>query len=1454
MKRIYKILFSISFVFIILISILLLTFYSSAFQSFITKKISNFYSEKLNSKIEISNVDINFYNSFSLKNVFISDLNNDTIFFSEEIKIKIDSVNIKESKIFAKEIYFKNTNVKYIVDKKGVSNLKFLILYFSGKNSKSSNSDPIIFAKKLTIENAKFTYKNCKKLNEELKNTCKIDYNFIELENINLKFSNIVFDKNISLDIEKINATEKKGFKIDNISAKIIISEKYLQIENLKLLSKLSEIYSKNLIFNFDSVEQFYNFPYDSKSKIKLDSAIISTNEFKYFSQDFPNLSTKIIFRGNIETNPDSIFLQKFDIILSKNSNLNSNIVIKNFDTNPEIFCYNLVTKIDIEDYNNLKLNKLFAYNFKLQKELQSLRKFSFAGNLDFEKSRQYLTGVFRTKNGNILSEITIINNKKNDEIDAKFSSEKFFLNDISGNSDLKFVKFSLNSKVQSEKSGTVNYSLGLQITNLLYNNYLYKNIFIKSNGNKNIYDIDIKSNDENFKAQFVGNFNDNKENSITKISATITYADLYKLNLDTSSQNNTFKGFAIAEIKGNDIDNFTGFIGANDIVYKINNDSIELLNLLVTADEYEKQRIIFAESDYFEIDIRGIYKFNSLKKASQNFISKYLPSYNIKNFDELDESDKNQIINFTADFKNLAKINKYFFKDIQIGDSTHLEAFFKTKNSQLDLKMNFPYITINNNIIKNLQIQTFTDKENLNINIDCNFNIDKNSKEYDHTLLYSGIISNNNLSSIFSWHNTGKIVYGGDISLQTNFNFTENDETISTTFSPTRLTFADEIWNIDGNSAVYKNDKLKFNNIQIYDSLKKIIINGYLSYDKNDALTAEIYDFDISNISKSFIPQGFSAEGYFNGNIIARDILLNPNFEIICRIEDFKLNNVKFGDFSLTASQDTISKLFNISAFAMNSENRFSLEGNISDQNDIDFYTTINKLDLKIVKPFLPEDFEIKEGSLYGNAQIFGNLNDINWNGTLGLKDTRINYKFLNTDFIFSTVIALSRNSLQIPKTEIFDIENNMAILQLEAIHNNFENINFKINIESKNFIFLNSEKVNDEGIYGKLYTSGDAVIEGNEKKIDITASLETNPGSEIFVATTEEEQIENNNFVFFGQKQIKTIQESENSDFSNINLDFNLNLTPQTNLTILLDETTGDALSLKGEGLLNFSVNSSGQTYVSGEYVFDKGKYNFYVENVYGKEFNVEKNSKISWNGSPFDANIEIKAVYNINKAKVFDFTLDETSRNEYVPVNCKIVLTEKLMSPTIKFEVDILEKGNSAASMMENLPEDEINKQFLSLLILNSFQPLPGLTKQDNLEGNYNINPTEILAGQLGSLVSFLSDDFDIDVKYNQKSLTNNEEIEVDFSTGILDDRILINGNVAKGEYRNTTNNIVGDFEAEIKMNKKGNLKMKVFNKSNRNITEETGPYTQGLSFFYKTEFNNLLKKREKNKTKE
>jgi len=431
----------------------------------------------------------------------------------------------------------------------------------------------------------------------------------------------------------------------------------------------------------------------------------------------------------------------------------------------------------------------------------------------------------------------------------------------------------------------------------------------------------------------------------------------------------------------------------------------------------------------------------------------------------------------------------------------------------------------------------------------------------------------------------------------------------------------------------------------------------------------------------------------------------------------------------------------------------------------------------------------------------------------------------------------------MQISETEIFDAEGNASMFSAYFKHQNFNNIEFDINFDTNKFTALNTNQNTDEMFFGKLYVAGNAHISGTTDVTHLTARIETLPESELVVKTDINESSDNSQMMSFVEKHADTLKTAQTQSFTGVDIELNLLINPETKFKILMSSDGKDVITAQGEGDLQISTNPQGDVEITGDYVIGKGEYQLTLADVYTMKFGVTPLSKLSWHGDPYKAVLNISAYYPLRRVRLYDLTLADYAKDVYYPVNCNINMSQSVENPTIKFGVEVGGFGDKFNSKLRSLPESDLNKQFLSLLLLGKFQPLPGLEKESTSSPDFNVG--QILSGQLGSLMSGISDQVDIDLNYNKNAQTNADEIELDFSTELFNDRITINGNVAKGDYRNAAGDVVGDFDAEVKLTPEGTVRMKLFNKSNRDLSYETAPYTQGIGFFYRTEFNRLFK---------
>jgi hypothetical protein len=240
-----------------------------------------------------------------------------------------------------------------------------------------------------------------------------------------------------------------------------------------------------------------------------------------------------------------------------------------------------------------------------------------------------------------------------------------------------------------------------------------------------------------------------------------------------------------------------------------------------------------------------------------------------------------------------------------------------------------------------------------------------------------------------------------------------------------------------------------------------------------------------------------------------------------------------------------------------------------------------------------------------------------------------------------------------------------------------------------------------------------------------------------------------------------------------------------------------------------------------------------------------------RIVWFGDPFDAQLDIQATYRV-RAPLYDIMYEKNEAyKKRVPVDVVMRLRDKLMNPSIGFEVRMPTVDENVRTQVNSVlsTEQELNKQVFALMVVNRFvqpQSYTGGGAPSETANFFGTTGSELLSNQISNWLSKLSDDFDLGVNYRPGDNITQDEVEVALSTQLLNERLLLSTNVgvSSGAQRSTTNNqIIGDFQLEYLLTPEGRLRAKVFSIGNdQNLTGANQSLTtQGAGVAYREEFS-------------
>ena len=522
------------------------------------------------------------------------------------------------------------------------------------------------------------------------------------------------------------------------------------------------------------------------------------------------------------------------------------------------------------------------------------------------------------------------------------------------------------------------------------------------------------------------------------------------------------------------------------------------------------------------------------------------------------------------------------------------------------------------------------------------------------------------------------------------------------------------------------------------------------------------------------------------------------------------------------------------------------------SKTNGLDFSLNFRKLLLRHFQPFLEGVLSKFRGLADGKINIKGTLEHPLTEGVINLKKVSFVVDYLKTSYSFTAPMYVNYKGLFLKDIDVFDSEGNKAKVSFSFTHKDFKDFAYNINVTSPNLIYLNTTSKDNPLYFGKVYGGGNVSIDGNFDEISIKGNVTTQKKTKFNLALESPEDAEEYGFVtFVSEKQLRdtvNVLKRETSRVTGIDIDLQLKATDEALVRIIFNSKSGDIIKANGKGDLNIRLTKLGDLIIKGDYIIEKGSYLFTLQNMLNKKFEIKKGSYIKWNGDPYKAFLNITAVYKV-KTSLYELTLDSNDRRN-VYVECLLNITNRLDEPNIKFGIDIKSNNTRAKTILANMSQDEISKQMIMLMVLGRFYTPEryrqvGDSYAEAGQGNaFGMNASELLSEQLSYWLSQITKDFDVGVKYIPGNELTQSELEVALSTQILNDKVIINGNVNMGGNVPTASGVAGDVSVELKLNQKGTIRLKGFNKTNDDLLlYQDAPYTQGMGIFYTESFNSI-----------
>uniref|UniRef100_UPI00374D76CE translocation/assembly module TamB domain-containing protein n=1 Tax=Flavobacterium sp. TaxID=239 RepID=UPI00374D76CE len=673
-------------------------------------------------------------------------------------------------------------------------------------------------------------------------------------------------------------------------------------------------------------------------------------------------------------------------------------------------------------------------------------------------------------------------------------------------------------------------------------------------------------------------------------------------------------------------------------------------------------------------------------------------------------------------------------------------------------------------------------------------------------------------------------------------------------------VNFKDYLWFLNENES--KDNKIIFNKKLTDFSIEKIAIShknqamelmGVLRDSTYKDLKLSLKNIDLEKITPSVDSLKF--KGKVNGlvNFKQNKSIYEPTASVT--IDSLNINKFALGKLVIDVQGDNTFKNFKINSVLKNDGlESFSADGNIFIENKktlLDLDLRLNSFNMGPFGAFGGNVVSNIRGLVSGTASFEGELENPDITGRLYLNKAGLKIPYLNVDYNFenNSIVDVTENQFSFRNIKINDSKyDTKGVLSGGIRHHKFGDWLLDLNLSSNRIVALDTKDAEDAIYYGTAFIDGDATIKGPISGLVISVNAKSEKGTSIKIPISDSEATSERDYIKFKSKKddIVTNTKSKNAKtYNGVELNFELDITPDAWIEVIIDKNSGHGLKGKGVGSLLLEINTLGKFNMWGDFQVYEGIYNFKYGGIIDKKFDVKKGGSISWDGDPLNATLNMEAIYKLPSGANPAVLLENSSLNKKIPTEVVIKLTDKLTSPTPDISINFPTLSSILKSEIEYKLSDRDKRQTQAMALLSSGSFLSDKGVGENIiTGN--------LLEKANSLFQDIFSDQDDKLKVGLNYVQGNKrnlEAQTDGRVGItlstkISDKITINGVVGVPVGGVSESAIVGNVEIELRLNEDGTLNARFFNRENdTNFIGEGIGYTQGLGISYEVDFNTL-----------
>ena len=1146
----------------------------------------------------------------------------------------------------------------------------------------------------------------------------------------------------------------------------------------------------------YNTIDHMDNYVSKVTMEGDFDNSYVDSDDIGFFAPELKNWKMKIRLNGKIKGPVENLSGNNIVVVAGKNTLLNGDFQLKGLPN---------IQKTFIEfRANDLRTSYSDVATFvpQLRKiktpHLEKINRFRFVGTFTGYVKDFVTNGTIETNIGNLVADVNMtLHDNKPSNYYGDVSTKNFDLGQFLGIDNMGKIAFTGKLSGSGLSASNVNTTLDGLVSSFDYHNYTYQNISVNGTIAKEKFNGKLISKDPNLDAQMIGLIDYSLDQPKFAFNAEVGRTSLRTLHLIDDSVE--FGGKLKVDFTGNNIDNFIGTAKVYDAAIFKNGQQISFDSLVIDSRVVDNSKTLTIISNEFDGALAGEFSIHDLPNAVQTFLNRYYPAY-IKPAKTLMD---NQNFSFVVTSRRVDDYISFVDKNLHGFNNSTFSGRINTKTNQLDLNVEVPQFGYKNFSFDNVTLLGIGTLDSLSISSDIGDVFVNDSLHFPNTHLR--LSASNDFSKVHITTSASKTLNSANI-----------DAVVRTSQNGADIKFNPSSFDVNGkNWYIQKNGEFSIdqniitaNDLRIYSDDQQILVTTQPS----SAGNWNDVHFDLKKINiGDFVPFLVKSDR-FEGLLTGSGYITNPLsktsfFNFDGKASQFRLNNDSVGVLDLHSDYDKSTGLVNAAANSDNKNYHFDFKGifNILDSaasKPIDISTNFHDTKIDLLEKYIGTIFSNVKGFATGNLKIFGTGNQLKYVGDIKLKDGQLKVNYTQCTYkIPSATVAMRDGYIDFGSFQIKDsLGNTGTVSRGKLMHHSFDDLAYDFSINTNKLLVLNTHASDNNQFFGKLIARANMTLTGPNDNMVMEIKGAPADSSNIYLPMNTTHEDAEADFLVWKVYGKEMHQQSKDKS-ANLTVKLDINANDYANVFVIVDPLTGDIMKATGHGNLQLKVGTTEDLSITGRYEIDKGSYNFTFQSFIRKPFLFREggDNYILWRGNPYDADINIEAVYEAENIRFSDlayntsttanglFNRSGTAVQQYRgPILVIADLTDKLTHPKIDFHIELppnspLKNDQDAAFLLNIITSDpnELNKQVSFLLVFNSFGPLS--------TSSTAFDPQSAVTGVfMNSISGFISNQLSQVFSTKFQKIFNSKNLRFNINPSLYNGSNLITGNLDQSKW--------------------------------------------------------------------